>query len=220
MWIKRVFDFAVATVFLVILSPLYLLIALMVKLDSRGPVHFVARRIGREGKLFRLFKFRTMVVNAPKQGPGITTSNDPRITRAGRLLRLIKLDEIPQLWNVLLGNMSIIGPRPEDPRYLPWYTAEHKRVFCVRPGMASSAFLKYRHEEDILARAEGDVEDYYANVVLPDKLKLDLEYIDNWSLRKDMLIFLEGMRLLFKVHPEANLIGRSKTDPVTTRAQR
>lgn len=200
MWIKRVFDFAVATLFLVILSPLYLLIALMVKLDSRGPVHFVARRIGREGKLFRLFKFRTMVVNASKQGPGITTSNDPRITKVGRLLRRMKLDEIPQLWNVLLGNMSIIGPRPEDPRYLPWYTAEHKRVFCVRPGMASRAFLKYRHEEDILARATGDVEDYYTNVVLPDKLKLDLEYIDNWSLRKDLLIFLEGMRLLFKVN--------------------
>jgi lipopolysaccharide/colanic/teichoic acid biosynthesis glycosyltransferase len=131
----------------------------------------------------------------------------------------MKLDEIPQLWNVLMGDMSVIGPRPEDPRYLPWYTEDHKRVFRVRPGMASSAFLKYRHEEDILARAKGDVEDYYTNVVLPDKLKLDLDYIDNWSMRKDMIIFLEGMRLLFQVHPEANSIGRSDTDPVTSRVQ-
>jgi lipopolysaccharide/colanic/teichoic acid biosynthesis glycosyltransferase len=202
MWVKRVFDIFVATFFLAILAPVYAVIALLVKMDSKGPVHFVAKRVGKNGKLFDLYKFRTMVKNAPEKGPGITAAKDPRVTRVGNFLRRMKLDEVPQLWNVLSGNMGVIGPRPEDPRYLPWYTEEQKRVFSIRPGMASRAFLKYRHEEAILARAKGNVEEYYTKVILPDKLKLDLDYIDNWSFKSDLRIFMEGMRLLFRFHPE------------------
>jgi lipopolysaccharide/colanic/teichoic acid biosynthesis glycosyltransferase len=149
-----------------------------------------------------------MVAEAAQQGPGITQQADPRITRVGRLLRRLKIDEMPQLINVLKGEMSIVGPRPEDPRYVAYYTPEQRRVLSVRPGMASPAFIQYRHEEALLAlwnthystgqaAAGGDLEDIYLTAILPDKLRLDLEYIEQQSFLGDLAILAQAAISLF-----------------------
>ncbi len=195
--LKRTFDIVVSTFSLIALFPLFLLAALLVKLDSPGPVFYRGPRVGKNGRIFHIYKFRTMVVDAPKRGPGITRGNDPRITRVGRWLRKLKIDEMPQLINVLKGEMSIVGPRPEDPRYVAHYTPEQRRVLTVRPGMASPAFIKYRHEEDILAAAGDRWEEVYRTQVLPDKLRMDLEYIDTQSFWGDLLILARAALSLF-----------------------
>lgn len=195
--LKRAFDVVVSAVVILIALPLWAVVALVIKLDSPGPVFYRGRRIGRGGEPFHIYKFRTMVTGAAKKGPGITSGEDPRITGVGRLLRKLKIDEMPQLINVLRGEMSIIGPRPEDPRYVAHYTPEQRRVLSARPGMASPAFIKYRHEEEILAAAGDDWEDVYVNQVLPDKLELDLEYIEHRSLLYDLGIFAQAARSLF-----------------------
>lgn len=148
--------------------------------------------------MFKLMKFRSMVVNADAVGPGITTSGDPRITPIGRILRKSKLDELPQLINVLRGEMSIVGPRPEDPRYVALYTDEQKRVLEVRPGITSLASILYRHEEAILTGQ--DWEKHYVETVMPAKLAADLEYVNNVSLSNDIRIILKTIRALFERH--------------------
>src|SRR5436305_1549910 len=144
---KRVFDVAVSLLALVVLSPLLALIALAVKATSSGPVFHRGERIGRGGAPFRILKFRTMRINA--SGPGLTRGGDARVTPLGRILRRSKLDELPQLVNILRGEMSIVGPRPEAPEYVRLYTAEQRRVLTVRPGLTSPASLRYRHEESL-----------------------------------------------------------------------
>ena len=195
--LKRVFDITISTFFLFAFSPLFLLIATFIKVDSEGPVLHRGTRIGKDGKPFTLYKFRTMVADAPNQGPGITRDTDPRITRVGRFLRKLKIDEIPQLINVLKGEMSIVGPRPEDPRYVAHYTPEQRRVLSVRPGMASPAFNKYRHEEELLAAAGDDLERVYLTQILPDKLRLDLDYIEQQSFPYDLAILARAALSLF-----------------------
>jgi lipopolysaccharide/colanic/teichoic acid biosynthesis glycosyltransferase len=196
--LKRVFDITISTFFLSAFSPFFLLIAMFIKVDSEGPVLHRAQRIGKGGKPFTLYKFRTMVADASRRGPGITQQDDPRITRVGRFLRKLKIDEMPQLINVFKGEMSIVGPRPEDPCYVAHYTPEQRRVLSVRPGMASPAFIKYRHEEELLAAAGDDWECVYLTQILPDKLRMDLEYIEQQSFLGDLAILAQAALRLFE----------------------
>ncbi|HVO71270.1 MAG TPA: sugar transferase [Aggregatilineaceae bacterium] len=186
--LKRAFDIAASALGLTVLSPLLLFIALVSRLTSTGPVFYKATRIGRCGRAFRLYKFRSMVADADQRGPGITTSGDPRITPIGRLLRRTKLDELPQLWNVLRGDMSLVGPRPEDPRYVAFYTPTQRAILDVRPGITSLASLRYRNEEALLAGPEWET--HYVQEILPTKLALDLDYARRATPWRDLLIIL------------------------------
>jgi len=195
--LKRAFDFIVSLLVILIASPFWLSVAIAIKLDSPGPVFHRATRIGKAGRPFTLYKFRTMVADAASRGPGITQQDDPRISRVGRFLRKLKIDEMPQLINVLKGDMSLVGPRPEDPRYVAHYTAEQRGVLSVRPGMASPAFIKYRHEEEVLAAAGADLEHIYLTQIMPDKLRMDLEYIEQQSFLGDLTILAQAAVSLF-----------------------
>jgi len=186
--LKRAFDITASCIGLLVLFPLLALLAVVVMLDSPGPPLYLAHRVGRHSTGFRMAKFRTMRVHADRLGPGITTAGDSRITRIGRWLRRTKLDELPQLWNVLLGQMSFVGPRPEDPRYVAFYTPEQRRVLAERPGITSLASLMYRREEAALGGE--DWERVYLADILPRKLALDLGYLEYRSFYTDMLIIL------------------------------
>ena len=172
---KRALDLAVAIPAVVTLSPLLIAIAVWVKLDSRGPVFFLQERVGQFGRLFRIFKFRTMIVDAAANGPLITIGADRRITRGGRLLRKYKLDELPQLFNVIRGEMSLVGPRPEVPRYVELYTEDHRRILALKPGVTSPASIAFSGESEMLARQE-DPENFYRAQLMPAKIREDLSY--------------------------------------------
>ncbi len=186
---RRVLDLTVALAGLLVLSPLFLALAVWIKLDSPGPVFYRARRMGRGGTPFHLFKFRSMAANADRLGPGITAAGDNRITRSGRFLRRTKLDELPQLINVLRGEMSLVGPRPEDPRYVALYSPEQRRVLDVRPGITSAASLAYRHEEQLLVGP--DWERIYREKVMPAKLAIDLAYLQRRTLASDLALIAQ-----------------------------
>jgi lipopolysaccharide/colanic/teichoic acid biosynthesis glycosyltransferase len=186
---RRLVGVLAALAGLVVLSPLLLLLAIAVKLQDGGPALYLATRVGKDGKLFTLYKFRTMVVNAEQLGAGITTSGDARITRVGRWLRRTKLDELPQLINVLLGDMDLVGPRPEDPRYVAFYTLAQRQLLLVRPGITSPASLEYRAEEETLAGP--DWETTYCQHVMPDKLTIDLHYLARRTLSSDIEVILQ-----------------------------
>ena len=193
---KRLFDLLLAALGLLLLAPLLLLVALWIKLDSRGPVLFRQERVGRFGRPFLIHKFRTMRVEAPALGPQITVGADARITRAGRWLRASKLDELPQLWDVLRGAMSLVGPRPEVPRYVALYPAELRElVLSVRPGITDPASLRFRHESELLARA-ADPEREYVEVVLPAKLRLAADYVRQAGLLADLRLILATLGAL------------------------
>ncbi|MHB9034304.1 MAG: sugar transferase [Anaerolineae bacterium] len=185
---KRSLDLCSSALGLLLLAPLLAVIALLVVLDSPGPVFYLARRVGRNQREFRMIKFRTMRVHADASGPGITTAADPRITRLGAWLRQAKLDELPQLCNVLLGQMSLVGPRPEDPRYVARYTASQRRVLALRPGITSLAAVLYRSEASLLPGAGW--EEIYLSQVMPHKLFLDLYYLAHAAPRLDLQIIL------------------------------
>lgn len=185
-WAKRGFDILCALVGLLLLAPLLATIAAWIRLSSPGPVIYYATRVGRNGKLFHLYKFRTMRQDADRTGPGITRSDDDRITPVGRLLRKSKLDELPQLLNVLKGEMSLVGPRPEDPRYVAHYTPHERVVLSVRPGVTSLASIRYRNEESLLQGENW--EDFYLQHVMRDKLRVDSRYIEKWSFSLDLRI--------------------------------
>lgn len=177
----RVFDIAFSFVGLLILSPLLLLIAVWVKIDSRGPVFYRQVRVGLGGKDFKLFKFRSMRVDADKAGLLTVGGRDSRITRAGYLLRKYKIDELPQLLNVLNGDMSLVGPRPEVRKYVDLYNAEQKRVLLSRPGITDMASIAYKKENELLARS-ADPERTYIEEVMPEKLRLNMVFINDPSL--------------------------------------
>jgi lipopolysaccharide/colanic/teichoic acid biosynthesis glycosyltransferase len=187
----RVLDIVASFWGLVLLSPVFLLVALLIRLDSPGPILFRSRRVGRDGRLFHLLKFRTMVPGAAQSGPGITAAGDSRITALGRLLRRTKLDELPQLVNVLRGEMSLVGPRPEDPRYVALYTPEQRRVLTARPGMTSPASLAYRHEEQLLVGPGW--ESVYVQKVMPHKLQLELDYLARRTMLSDLGLILRTL---------------------------
>src|SRR5579862_6436950 len=177
---KRAFDVFASAIGLLVLSPLLVVIACWIKLGTAGPVFFRQIRIGRGGEQFRILKFRSMVEDASKRGLGITVSGDGRVTRVGRFLRRYKLDELPQLWNVLRGDMSLVGPRPELPVYVAEYTSEQRLVLSARPGITDPASLTYRHEEELLA-GQQNPEEFYRLQVLPDKLARNAHYIQKMS---------------------------------------
>ena len=173
---------------LILLSPLFLIISVLIKLTSPGPVFFRGPRVGKKGQPFRLYKFRSMVPKADQNGPGITAVGDSRITLIGRILRHTKLDELPQLINVFRGDMSLVGPRPEDPRYVAIYTPEQRQVLRVRPGITSAASIAFQHEERMLSSS--DWETVYRTKILPAKLAIDLDYLSHRTFWSDLgLIF-------------------------------
>lgn len=184
----RWFDVPVALVGLLVLSPLLLLIAVLVKSTSRGPIIFAGRRIGKGGREFRIYKFRTMVQDADKMGPAVTTASDPRITPVGRWLRRYKLDELPQLINVLKGDMAFVGPRPESPQYVTYYTPEQRALLTIRPGITSPATLAHRDEEQLLDGK--DLHTAYVQDILPRKLNTDLAYFSQRTFFGDLAIIL------------------------------
>jgi lipopolysaccharide/colanic/teichoic acid biosynthesis glycosyltransferase len=185
---KRTFDVLVALAGLLVLVPLLGLIAVLVKLESRGPVLFRQERVGRYGKPFMLLKFRTMVADAERRGPNVSTTDDDRFTRAGVFLRRSFLDEAPQLVNVLKGDMSLVGPRPETPEYVELLTAEERGLLSVRPGMAGPSTLAYSaHEAAILAQQD-DPDRYYRDHLLHDRASADLRYLDDPTLAGDIAI--------------------------------
>jgi lipopolysaccharide/colanic/teichoic acid biosynthesis glycosyltransferase len=193
---KRVFDIMVSAAGLLILSPFLLLIALIIRLDSPGPALFRGRRVGLNGVGFKLLKFRTMVEGADKMGPGITTGDDQRITRVGRFLRRTKLDELPQLINILRGEMSLVGPRPEAPHYVALYTPEQRRVLRVRPGITSPASIHFRDENSLLSGP--DWETHYIEEIIPAKLEIDLQYIQDANFWLDLRILFETLYALIR----------------------
>jgi lipopolysaccharide/colanic/teichoic acid biosynthesis glycosyltransferase/nucleoside-diphosphate-sugar epimerase len=201
---KRWLDVTTSVASLVVLSPLLLLVALTVKLTSRGPIFFLQLRVGRQGKLFRIFKFRTMIQDKAAQRPLLTAASDPRITVVGRWLRKTKLDELPQLLNVLRGEMSLVGPRPEIPEYSPRYAPDCAAAFAqsygvilrTRPGVTGPAAIAYFHEEQLLA-TQPDKETFYREVILPDKIRLDLAYCENFRLLEDLKIIVKTGTKLF-----------------------
>ncbi len=232
---KRILDLIVSVGGLVVLSPIFLLIALLVKLTSKGSVIFSQERVGKNGKIFKLYKFRTMIDGAYQKGPPVTSETDPRITPIGRLLRRYKLDELPQLINILLGQMSLVGPRPELFRFVKYYSEEEREVLKVKPGLTGVATLKYRREERILKRVKPEkVEEFYQKEILPKKIQLDREYLRCCTLKKDMeILFKTLLHLLrgeakgpepqedeFKGLPVKGFIPTEKFKRVTFRAVR
>lgn len=193
---KRAFDLLLAAAGLLLLAPLLLAVGLAVRLDSPGPALFRQERVGRGGRLFRIHKFRTMVADAPARGPGLTVGADPRITRIGRVLRDKRLDELPQLIDVLKGDMSLVGPRPELPRYVAHYPAAlRERVLAVRPGLTDPASLAFLNEAARLAAA-ADPEREYVEAILPAKLAVAADYADRASLATDLGVLLRTLRRL------------------------
>ncbi|MES2993275.1 MAG: sugar transferase [Pseudomonadota bacterium] len=193
---KRLFDLLCAGAGLVLLAPLLLGIALWIRLDSRGPVFFRQQRVGRFGAPFRIHKFRTMREDAPALGPQITVGADPRITRAGRFLRRHKLDELPQLIDVFAGTMSLVGPRPEVPRYVAMYPpALRDKVLSVRPGITDPASIEYRDESALLAAAS-DPERAYVEQVMPAKLRFAAAYVEQRSMLGDLRLIGATLRAL------------------------
>lgn len=191
---KRLFDLLIAAAVLVLAAPLMLAIAAWIKLDSRGPVLFRQDRVGRHGRVFRIHKFRTMRHDPSDRGPLITVGGDARITRVGQLLRGSKLDELPQLIDVLQGTMSLVGPRPEVPRYLPFYPpALRDKILSVRPGITDLASIEYRRESELLASAD-DPERAYVEQVLPEKLRYAEQYVDCASLWMDIRLLCRTLR--------------------------
>lgn len=180
---------------LLLVSPVLLAVAGFVKISSPGPILYRQERVGLGGRVFRIVKFRTMHRDAETRGPAVTSAMDPRVTGVGRWLRRLKLDELPQLWNVLKGEMSLVGPRPEVPRYVESYSPAQRRVLTVRPGITDLASIAYRREEELLA-GHADVDRYYREVVLPYKLNLNLQYLDRMSFAYDLLLLTRTTRVL------------------------
>ncbi len=193
--LKRIFDFVLAFIGLLILLPFFIVIAICIKLSSKGSVFYFQQRTGKNEIPFLLFKFRTMVIDADKKGLLTVGMTDNRITKVGYSLRKYKMDELPQLLNVLNGTMSLVGPRPEVEKYTKLYNAEQKRVLSVKPGITDFASIKYRNENEILANFENP-EKGYIEQVMPDKLKLNLEYISNRNIWMDIKIIFAT---LFKI---------------------
>jgi lipopolysaccharide/colanic/teichoic acid biosynthesis glycosyltransferase len=194
---KRALDIALAGTALTLLSPVLTLIALRVRTTSRGPVFYRGRRVGLGGKPFEMLKFRTMVVDADKIGGSSTPEDDPRVTRVGKKLRRYKLDELPQLWNVLRGDMSFVGPRPQVQWAVDLYTPEEREILRVRPGITDEASLKFSNEAEIL-KGSTDPDKDYIEKIHPEKMRLSLEYVRHRSFSGDLSIIARTAGAIFK----------------------
>lgn len=199
--ITRLFDIIFSLLTLIILLPLFFIFSLLIIVYSKGPVFYLQKRVGKNGKLFNLVKFRTMYLNADKQG-FLTVGNDKRITSVGKFLRKYKLDELPQFINVLLGHMSIVGPRPEVPKYVALYDERQKKVLTVKPGITDYSSLVYFEESNELSKTTNP-EEYYIKVIMPHKINLSLKYIENKTFWFDIKIivwtFLRILRIKYKI---------------------
>lgn len=193
--IKRLLDITASGIGLLLLCPLFLVLAIWIKLDSQGPVFYRQVRVGKGNRDFRIFKFRSMRIGSDKGSLITVGGHDARITRSGYFIRKYKLDELPQLINVFLGDMSLVGPRPEVRRYVDLYTEEQRRVLNVRPGITDPASIKYRNENELLEGAE-DPERYYIEVIMPDKLRLNIAYATNQSLLGDLRLICETLKAI------------------------
>lgn len=195
---KRAFDICISFLGILFLFPLFVILAIVISVESKGSPLFTQDRVGKNQKKFKIFKFRTMFPMAESLGELTLGDDDDRVTKVGYYLRKYKLDELPQLINVLLGNMSIVGPRPEIPYFTQFYTPDQRKVFSVKPGITDFASIKYRNESQLLAESN-DPYRLYLDHILPDKLKLNLEYIENQNLMLDLkIIYLTLYKLLFK----------------------
>lgn len=184
---KRLFDVSLSSIGIIATAPLFGLVGLIIKLDSAGPILFRQERVGRGYRHFQILKFRTMVADAAQRGPAVTTGGDNRVTRVGRVLRATKLDELPQLLNVLAGDMSIVGPRPEVPKYVEAFRTDYDEILQVRPGITDLASIEFRREEEILARYP-DPTRAYVEHVLPTKIRLARDYVARQSFWLDVSI--------------------------------
>jgi lipopolysaccharide/colanic/teichoic acid biosynthesis glycosyltransferase len=189
---KRSFDLLCSTAGLIVLSPVLLGLAVAVRASDCGPAFFRQVRVGRRGVPFRIWKYRTMVVGADRLGPGVTRGGDPRITRIGRLLRRTKLDELPQLFNVFTGDMTLVGPRPEVPRYVDQYTPAQRAVLELKPGITDPATLAFRDEEELLRRAD-DMERFYLEQCVPRKIRMNLDYARRATFWTDLGVVLRTL---------------------------
>lgn len=188
--IKRLFDIFCSSIGLIILSPILLLLALLIKLESKGPVFFLQTRVGLNNNDFKLFKFRSMFMDAEKRGQLTVGMHDPRITRVGYYLRKFKLDELPQLLNVIKGDMSLVGPRPEVRKYVNLYNTKQMQVLTVRPGITDYASIKFINENELLAQSN-DPEAFYISDIMPQKLELNISYIEQKGFFKDISLILK-----------------------------
>ncbi len=210
----RAFDFMVALIAVLILLPLFIFILFLIKLSSSGPIIYSQERVGRNGSIFRLYKFRSMVDNAELMGTSVTTGKDPRITKIGRILRKTKLDELPQLWNVLSGEMSLVGPRPDVPEIVNNYNNKMRRILDIRPGITSNVALYLRNEEDLLSLAD-DPDKAYDEIFVPAKVGFAMVHVNRNSFFFDLCILLKTLWALtgsriwpIKEHPIINEIKR------------
>jgi len=192
--LKRIIDIVGSFILLLLLFPIMLIIAILIKIDSKGPIFYRQERITTYGRAFKIFKFRTMVQNADKIGSLVTLGEDPRITRIGKVIRKFRIDEIPQLINLLIGDMSFVGTRPEVKKYVDKYTDEMKATLLMPAGVTSTASIKYKDEDEIISKYINNgekVDDIYINRVLPEKMKYNLEYITKFSVFYDIKICIE-----------------------------
>ena len=192
---KRIFDIVASGFGLIVLSPLFLVLAIWIKCDSKGPVFYRQVRVGRGNKDFRIFKFRSMRVGADKGSLVTIGGHDPRVTRSGYFIRKFKFDELPQLINVFLGDMSLVGPRPEVRHYVDYWTPEQMHVLDVRPGITDPASIKFRNENELMEKAD-DPEKYYIGVIMQEKIKLYLEYVNNNSFFYDLGLIFKTFKVI------------------------
>ena len=194
---KRLFDLIASGLGLIVLSPLFLILAIWIKLDSKGPVFYCQVRVGYKNKDFRIFKFRSMRVGADKGSLVTIGGRDPRVTKSGYWIRKFKLDELPQLINVFIGDMSLVGPRPEVRHYVDYWTPEQMHVLDVRPGITDPASIKFRNENELMEQAE-DPEKYYIEVIMQEKIKLYLEYVEKHSFIYDIWLIFKTFWVVVK----------------------
>ena len=196
---KRIFDIMASGLGLIVLSPLFLFLAIWIKLDSKGPVFYKQVRVGYKNKDFRIIKFRSMRVGADKGSLVTIGGHDPRVTRSGYFIRKFKLDELPQLINVFVGDMSLVGPRPEVRHYVDYWTPEQMHVLDVRPGITDPASIKFRNENELMEKAE-DPEKYYIEVIMQEKIKRYLEYVQKHSFWYDLGLIFKTFWVIVKEH--------------------
>ena len=202
LFLKRLFDIIFSTILLIVLSPILIILAIAIKIDSKGPIFYRQERITQYGKIFKIFKFRTMIFNADKIGALVTTKNDSRITRVGNIIRKCRLDEIPQLINILVGDMTFVGTRPEVKKYVERYTDEMKATLLMPAGVTSIASIKYKNEDEIIGKyiEQGeDIDDIYVNRVLPEKMKYNVDYVKKFTIFQDILICVQTVKEVLKI---------------------
>lgn len=202
LFLKRLFDIIFSTILLIVLSPILIILAIAIKIDSKGPIFYRQERITQYGKIFKIFKFRTMIFNADKIGALVTTKNDSRITRVGNIIRKCRLDEIPQLINILVGDMTFVGTRPEVKKYVERYTDEMKATLLMPAGVTSIASIKYKNEDEIIGKyiEQGeDIDDIYVNRVLPEKMKYNVDYVKKFTIFQDILICVQTVNEVLKI---------------------